>query len=65
VVGELLTNGLLEEISASGTLVWRRDEGKGPLALHISRRGLAAIRADEDGPLPKAEERQDSPRITP
>jgi Protein of unknown function (DUF3489) len=64
VVGKLLTDGLLEEIQASGALpVWRRDEGKGPLALRITKRGLTAIRADEDAPVPKAEEGQDTEQL--
>jgi Protein of unknown function (DUF3489) len=63
VVGKLLTDGLLEEIPASGTLpVWRRDEDKGPLALRITQRGLA-IRADDDGPSPKAEEGPDTEQL--
>lgn len=44
VVGKLLTEGLLEEIQASGSLpVWRRDESEGPIALRITKRGLRAI----------------------
>jgi hypothetical protein len=39
VVGKLLTQGLIEEIPARGALpVWRREEGKGPFALRITRR---------------------------
>jgi hypothetical protein len=61
VVGKLLTDGLIEEIQARGALpVWRRDEGKGPLALRITRRGLAAIRVDKGGALPEAEEPRDT-----
>ena len=57
VVGKLLTDGLTEEIQARGSLpVWRRDEDKGPLALRITKRGLAAIQVDEGGTLPEAEE---------
>ena len=38
VVGKLLTEGLIEEIQARGSLpVWRRDDDKGPLALRITR----------------------------
>lgn len=44
VVGTLLTQGLIEEIPARGALpIWHRDEGKGPFALRITTRGLAAI----------------------
>jgi hypothetical protein len=43
VLGKLLTEGLIEEIQASGSLpVWRRDEDKGPFSLRITKRGLAA-----------------------
>jgi hypothetical protein len=50
VVGKLLTEGLAEEIQASGSLpVWRRDDDKGALALRITKRGLAAIQVDEGG----------------
>ena len=44
VVGKLLTEGLVEEIAACGSLpVWRRDDEEGALALRITERGLAAI----------------------
>ncbi len=57
VVGKLLTQGLIEEILARGSLpIWRRDEGKGPFALRITRRGLAAIGVDDGSTLLKAEE---------
>jgi len=56
VVGKLLTEGLIEEIHERGSLpVWHRDEDKGPLALRITKRGLAAIRVDEGGARPAAE----------
>ncbi|RAI40470.1 hypothetical protein CH341_23755 [Rhodoplanes roseus] len=46
---KLLGAGLLEEVRARGTLpIWRRDESKGPLALRITRRGLKAIRVDDE-----------------
>ena len=49
VVGKLLSEGLLEEIPARcGLPIWRRDEGNGPLALHITKRGLAAIQVDQN-----------------
>jgi hypothetical protein len=57
VVGKLLAEGLIEEIQARGSLpVWRRDEDKGPLALRITERGLAAIQVDGGGALAQAEE---------
>ena len=44
VVGKLLTEGLVEEIRASGELpVWRRDESDGAFALRITPTGLSAI----------------------
>jgi hypothetical protein len=49
VVAKLLTEGLIEEISADGALpVWRRNED-GPRALRITTKGLAAIGV-EDAP---------------
>jgi hypothetical protein len=61
VVGKLLSEGLIEEIQARGSLpVWRRDDDKGPLALRITRRGLAAIGVDDGGALAKAEEPRDT-----
>ena len=60
VVGKLLTDGLVEEIQARGSLpVWRRDEDKGPLALRITQHGLAAIQVDQSGALVKVEEPRD------
>jgi hypothetical protein len=57
VVGKLLAEGLIEEIQARGSLpVWRRDDDKGPLALRITRRGLAAIQVDGGGAPPEAEQ---------
>ena len=40
----LLTDGLVEEVPAGGTLpIWRRDDDQGALALRITARGLAAL----------------------
>ena len=40
----LLTDGLVEEVPAGGTLpVWRRDDDQGALALRITARGLTAL----------------------
>ena len=48
VVAKLLTEGLVEEIRARGSLpVWRRDENEGAFALRITRRGLKAIQVDD------------------
>jgi hypothetical protein len=43
-IGKLQREGLVEEISATGSLpVWRRDDAAGPLALRITEKGLEAI----------------------
>ena len=60
VVGKLLSDGLIEEIEARGSLpIWRRDDDKGPLALRITTRGLAAIQVDQGGARAEAEGRCD------
>ena len=42
VLGKLLTEHLIEEIPAQGSLpVWRRDEDKGPVALRCPGAGLS------------------------
>jgi hypothetical protein len=44
VLTRLLSDGLVEEVAAGGTLpVWRRDDDQGAFALRITARGLAAI----------------------
>ena len=44
VLSKLLSEHLIEEIPAQGTLpVWRRDDSEGALALRITEHGLAAI----------------------
>jgi hypothetical protein len=54
-IGKLLTDGLVEEVPAGGMLpVWRRDDDRGPLALCITPRGLAAIGVKKTGALPEA-----------
>ena len=61
VVGKLLAEGLIEEICATSSLpVWRRDDDKGPLALRITKRGLAAIGVDEGGVPAESEEPHDA-----
>jgi uncharacterized protein DUF3489 len=48
VVRKLLSEGLIEEIAAGGSLpVWRRDDSNGALALRISDDGLAAIQVGD------------------
>ena len=60
VVGRLLSEGLVEEIPARGTLpVWRRDDEEGALALRVTPRGLTAIGIDAGG-TPHAEEPGDT-----
>jgi Protein of unknown function (DUF3489) len=57
VLGKLLSEHLIEEIPAQGSLpVWRRDDDKGALALRITDRGLAAIGADQDDTAAKVDE---------
>jgi hypothetical protein len=54
-IGELLTDGLVEEVPAGGLLpARRRDDDQGPLALCITARGLAAIGIDKVGASPEA-----------
>jgi hypothetical protein len=48
VVARLLTEGLIEEIPSCGALpAWRRDED-GARSLRITRKGLQAIRAEDE-----------------
>jgi len=50
LVRKLLTEGLIEEVCASGSLpVWRRAADNRPLALRITNRGLAAIQVADGG----------------
>ena len=47
VIGKLLSNGLVEEIPASGSMpVWRKDDER-RVALRITAAGLAAIQAGD------------------
>jgi hypothetical protein len=60
---KLVEAGLVEEVRARGTLpVWRRDEGKGAMALRITRRGLTAIRVEDGLSKDEAESRASSGR---
>jgi hypothetical protein len=62
VVAKLLTEGLVEEISARGSLpVWRRDDTEGALALRITKRGLNAIQV-EDTPASEASATEETRR---
>ena len=57
LVRKLVTEGLIEEAAACGSLpAWRRDAENRPVALRITTRGLAAIQVDEGGAQPQAEE---------
>jgi hypothetical protein len=48
VVAKLLAEGLIEEIQSRGSLpIWRRDED-GPRSLRITKKGLQAIRIDDE-----------------
>ena len=54
-ISKLLTDGLVEEVPAGGTLpVWRRDDDQGALALRITARGLAAIGVEKTSASPEA-----------
>ena len=49
VVDKLIRAGLLEEVRAGGSLpVWRRDDDSGPMALRITKKGLAAIAVEDE-----------------
>jgi hypothetical protein len=53
-IAKLLTEGLVEEVPAGGTLpVWRRDNDQEAFALRITARGLAAIGIDKPGASPE------------
>jgi Protein of unknown function (DUF3489) len=54
-ISKLLTDGLVEEVAAGGMLpVWRRNNERGPLALRITPRGLAAMGVEKAGALQAA-----------
>ena len=56
MVGKLLRDGLIEEVSAAASLpAWRRDDDAAPRALRIGKRGLAAIGVDGGAPQDAAE----------
>src|SRR5262252_9430723 len=64
VIDRLLRAELLEEIRASGALpVWRHDKDKGALALCITKRGLAAIRADGGSAQADTQEHRDTEQV--
>jgi hypothetical protein len=57
VTGKLLSERLIEEVPAQGSVpVWRRDGDEGQFALRITEGGLAAIGAEQGGTQPKAGE---------
>jgi hypothetical protein len=65
VVARLLTEGLVEEIRARGELpVWRRDDD-GPRTLRITKKGLAAIRVDDEPTEAVASEPDEKPTVQP
>jgi hypothetical protein len=54
VVQKLLRAGLLEEVRASGSLpIWHRDEQRGPMALRITKDGLASIDVEDGAAVPE------------
>jgi hypothetical protein len=58
VIRRLLSEGLIEEIAAGGSVpVWRRDDSNGALALRITNEGLATIQVGE--PLVEASDASD------
>jgi hypothetical protein len=60
VIAKLLSNSLLEEVQAAGTLpVWRKDPENGALALRITDRGMQAIGIAAPAPEP------DDPQAAP
>jgi hypothetical protein len=67
VVGKLLSAGLIDEIPPrAGLPVWRRDEFNGPVALHVTKRGLAAIQVDQDSaPVESAHDSEQEPKDAP
>jgi hypothetical protein len=61
LVRKLITEGLIEEVGAIGSLpVWRREEDNQPLALRITDRGLAAIQVGEPGAQPPTKESREA-----
>src|SRR5438105_37007 len=61
LVRKLLSECLIEEVHAAGSLpVWRRNEDNQPLALRITKLGLAAIRVDESAAQPEAKEARET-----
>jgi hypothetical protein len=71
VIGKLLSENLVEEIRARGSQpVWRRDDQDRPLALRITKQGLAAIRVEDDSESPEVQaasagDPQNAPTKTP
>lgn len=56
VVARLLAEKLVEEIRSRDDLpVWRRDDERGSRTLRITKRGLAAIGAEDEQPAKKKE----------
>jgi Protein of unknown function (DUF3489) len=50
VVAKLLTENLIDEVPSCGSVpIWRRDED-GPRSLRITKKGLQAIRVDDEAP---------------
>src|SRR5258708_11290833 len=63
VVAKLLTEGIVEEIQSRGSLpMWCRDEA-GPRTLRITKRGLQAIRVEDESTETKADEPTKKPPV--
>jgi hypothetical protein len=61
VVAKLLAEGLIEEIQSRGSLpVWRRDKD-GPRSLRITKKGLRAIRVEDEPDVVAASEAAKKP----
>jgi hypothetical protein len=61
VVSKLLTDGLIEEIPARGSMpVWRKDAEGRPTALRITAAGLAAIQGDRAAAATQGRGRRDN-----
>jgi hypothetical protein len=62
VVAKLLTEGLVEEIRARDSFpVWRRDDEDGPRTLRLTKKGLQAIRVEDEPTEPGDGELDEKP----
>src|ERR1700693_3176520 len=64
VVAKLLAEGLVEEVQSRGSLpVWRRD-GDGARSLRITKKGLQAIRVEDEGADNDATKKPPAPSVS-